>query len=125
MRISDWSSDVCSSDLSRRALRTAICRRPPRPRRGTACRHVVPQCRRWRYDALLVSRLYPAETAPSRVPSGFCGMYSYLILTKFSENWSIGSALDPDEPPVWTSLRITSLQVTIRYTQETWSGGQE
>src|SRR3546814_11670043 len=79
-----------------------MCRRPPRPRRGTACRHVVPPCRRWRYDALLVSRLYPADTAPSKVPSGFCGMYSYFILTKFSENWSIGIELAPDAPTVWS-----------------------
>ena len=37
----------------------------------------------------------PWVTGASSVPSFFCGLYSNLILAKFSENWSVGT-----EPPV-------------------------
>src|SRR3546814_6903879 len=39
MRISDWSSDVCSSDLARRSRRPAVGARPPpsRYRAGRIC----------------------------------------------------------------------------------------
>src|SRR3546814_12887245 len=48
MRISDWSSDVCSSDLSarwRRALARASPPRADRPARGRRCRAAAPRRR--------------------------------------------------------------------------------
>src|SRR5215208_2512218 len=39
---------------------------------------------------LFCFRSHPAVTAASSEPSSFCGLYSNLILAKFSANWSVG-----------------------------------
>src|SRR3546814_3233290 len=47
MRISDWSSDVCSSDLSAAAHRTETAeRRPSTQRTGTVAMGLAHRCRR-------------------------------------------------------------------------------
>src|SRR3546814_14898302 len=51
MRISDWSSDVCSSDLSRR-------RKPPATRRAA----------RWTSATLLASRIRLNMLSPKKAP---------------------------------------------------------
>src|SRR3546814_8577703 len=77
MRISDWSSDVCSSDLRAQAARSARIRRrpghpgtgPPPPRDpGRRWRHGS-ICRSWRDDASLDSEAAGlAERRPPVTP---------------------------------------------------------
>src|SRR3546814_10740766 len=64
MRISDWSSDVCSSDLRRQGLRRAL---GPRPRRGlrVAARRPLPSRRTRRRSVVNIAQAH----GPFRVES--------------------------------------------------------
>src|SRR3546814_17266626 len=85
MRISDWSSDVCSSDLGKRLFRReggARCcpsRRPNgRPRRhlrqpGRATEHVPPRTQDDPLLAVIVLSSYPAPNAATPMLRDFGG----------------------------------------------------
>src|SRR3546814_10069073 len=74
MRISDWSSDVCSSDLLRNKFPSLAC---PSPERGGARRKDIPGPLHWRKpraDASLApgqasARFFGPQHAFSRTPS--------------------------------------------------------
>src|SRR3546814_2294694 len=54
MRISDWSSDVCSSDLADGTCEPEVLRRLPRHARYAPCRYRARQCQRFRHGASAV-----------------------------------------------------------------------
>src|SRR5205814_3349505 len=91
--------DMGQASFGVRRAHTENGRAPGPPRRRPASPR-----RTWRaarQTGLLVVTSQPPTISPPREPSGFCSLYLYSILAKFSDTWSIGMMSEPAEPPVW------------------------
>src|SRR3546814_20948679 len=94
MRISDWSSDLCSSDLAGRGL--PACGPVPYAEigdGGPGLRRCLEQLQR---DGFVVVEGAPTDEASAR---RLFGNFGYIRETLFGGLWSLSAALkEPDDP---------------------------